>query len=958
MADKRSFELSLQTVLSGVLIVSTLLVSLMLVGNSYYSSRSLLLQASAKSAQQLGENIDLQMLRVISPLDSTLSLLIHDPLAGAETLTQRNQSLALLVEVLRTHPVVSSVYAGYPDGSFFLVRSLRNQKIASSVMAPDNAAYMVQSVERSPAKDAQGQWHFYDQYLTLLESASQADYAFDPRSRAWFQQASQSDAQQTILTHPYVFFTSGEIGLTLAKQDPGTGTVIGLDASVEDLSMFLGKLRLTDGTELAVVNDKGSIIAYPDLSQLVHTTVEGSLRLAHTKELTQPVLHRLASAAALPADTIKYLQMAGGEWYGLWVPLATLAGSELKLMIAIPAEELLADAKSGAWLQLRWTGLIILVLLLLASLLGRKIFQPFGRLSREIENFASFDFSQPASTQSHIAEVNELSRVLSHMAGTIVHFQKISRTLAREKNLDRMLEQVTFHLKESTTANGGVIYLLDEEACTLTLASQADLPDAQPQLTCENCNPEGLRSCVRAMFGDEKNNILTTALLDREGQPVGVLGLKMPDLAAQYERSHRRFITEMSGSAATAIETRRQVEVQRNLIDAIIKLLADTIDAKSPYTGGHCQRVPELASLLLDAAENSQQQPFTDFSMDEEERYEFRIAAMLHDCGKITSPEYVVDKATKLETIYNRIHEVRTRFEVLWRDADIAYLKGLQAGGDAEVLAAEREQLQQTLQHEFAFVAAANLGGEFMQPEDIEQLQQIGQRTWQRHFDSRLGLSRDEMSRLPSGEALTLPVTETLLADRVDHIVPWSGKRPPVERDNPENIWGFDMALPEQAFNLGELYNLGIQRGTLTTEERFKINDHIVQTICMLSSLPLPASLKKVPDIAGNHHEKMDGSGYPRGLKAGHLSVPEKIMALADIFEALTAADRPYKESKTLEESLRIMAFMARDQHIDGELFTLFVTEEVYQQYADNFMKPHQITPVDKAKVLKIAAGD
>ncbi|MDF2181724.1 HD domain-containing phosphohydrolase [Neptuniibacter sp. CAU 1671] len=956
MTTDKPFQMSLQTVLSGVLVISTLLVSLMLVGKSYYSSRALLIEASSVSAQHLGENIDTQMLRLISPLDSTLRLLTHDPLVVADTLLQRGHSLPMLAEALKANPIVSSVYAGYPDGSFFLVRALKSAQIAESLAAPDRAAYMVQSVERSQGARVHGEWRFYDQQLQLIKSVPQPDYQFDPRSRPWFKEAAQDETAQTILTQPYVFFTSGEIGITLARKDAASGTVIGLDASVQDLSVFLRRLRLTEGTELAVINSQGRIIAYPDLAQLVHSSMEGALRLAHTGDLTVPVLHAL-SLSELQPEEVRHIKLDGQEWYGLWVPLATLAGSELKLMIALPADELLADAKSGAWLQLLWTGVIILLLLLLALLLGRRIFRPFGRLSHEIENFAAFDFSQPVHANSRIAEVNELSRVLSHMSGTIVHFQKISRTLAREKDLDRMLEEVTYHLKESTAALGGVIYLYDEDSQKLSLASQSDLADAEVQLSCDDCSTEGLRSCVRDMFGADKNNVLTTALLDRQGQPVGVLGLKMPDLAAGYERSHRRFITEMSGSAATAIETRRQVEVQRNLIDAIIQLLADAIDAKSPYTGGHCERVPELAGLLLDAAEASQEGPFAEFSMDETARYEFQIAAWLHDCGKIISPEYVVDKATKLETIYNRIHEIRTRFEVLWRDAEIAYLKHLQQGGEADKLAAERDKLQQQLQQEFAFVAEANLGGEFMKPEDIERLQQIGQRTWLRYFDNRLGLSRDESSRLVPCEAPAMPVEERLLADRPEHLVPWSGKRPPVERDNPDNIWGFDMVLPEHAFNLGELHNLSIQRGTLTAEERFKINDHIVQTICMLSSLPLPSYLKKVPDIAGNHHEKMDGTGYPRRLEAASLSLPERIMAVADIFEALTAADRPYKESKTLAESLKIMAFMARDKHIDAELFRLFVTQEVYQKYAEGFMQPHQITPVDKEQLLSIAEG-
>ncbi|MFM9103704.1 MAG: HD-GYP domain-containing protein, partial [Cyanobium sp.] len=311
--------------------------------------------------------------------------------------------------------------------------------------------------------------------------------------------------------------------------------------------------------------------------------------------------------------------------------------------------------------------------------------------------------------------------------------------------------------------------------------------------------------------------------------------------------------------------------------------------------------------------------------------------------------EYVVDKATKLETIHNRIHEIRTRFEVLLRDAEIERLQGLLAGGDAEALQAGYEARRRQLQDDFAFVAVSNVGGEFFDPAKVERLQQIAQQSWQRHFDDTLALAWEEHERrTDSGRrpADVLPVHEPLLADKPWHRIP----RPP--QQVPDPLYGFRMDVPELLNNLGELTNLSVSRGTLTDEERYTINEHIVQTIIMLEGLPFPPQLAGVAEIAGGHHETLDGRGYPRRLTAEQLSIPARIMAIADIFEALTAADRPYKRAKTLSESIAILAGFRDRQHIDPDLFELFLRSGVYRRYAEAFLKPEQIDEVDIERYL------
>jgi HD-GYP domain-containing protein (c-di-GMP phosphodiesterase class II) len=399
----------------------------------------------------------------------------------------------------------------------------------------------------------------------------------------------------------------------------------------------------------------------------------------------------------------------------------------------------------------------------------------------------------------------------------------------------------------------------------------------------------------------------------------------------------------LSGFAAVSIESRHLLKMQAALLDAFIKLIAGAIDSKSPYTGGHCQRVPELTRMLAEAACASKEPPFVDFDLTAEDWEALHIASWLHDCGKVTTPEYVVDKSTKLETIYDRIHEVRMRFEVLKRDAQIRFWELLSEGGDRQALSTALEVELARLDDEFAFVAECNEGGEFMAPERLQRLRRIAQRTWRRTLDDRIGISWEERQRKARTEAPGLPVSERLLDDKPEHLI----ERPDAERMPDDNPWGFRLDVPEYQYNRGELYNLEVTRGTLSQEERFKINDHVVQTIIMLNKLPYPKHLRQVPEIAGGHHETMDGKGYPKRLTRDETSVAARIMAIADIFEALTASDRPYKKAKTLSESLRILGFMSRDAHIDPDLFELFLRSGVWQKYAERFLDPAQIDRVD-----------
>ena len=363
------------------------------------------------------------------------------------------------------------------------------------------------------------------------------------------------------------------------------------------------------------------------------------------------------------------------------------------------------------------------------------------------------------------------------------------------------------------------------------------------------------------------------------------------------------------------------------LLESFIEVLARAIDAKSPYTGSHCQKVPIITKMLATAATEEKEGSLKDFEMSDDDWYALHIASWLHDCGKVTTPEYIVDKATKLETITNRIHEIRNRFEILRRDAHITYLqKRLAEVADKETLQAEFVARVKQLEDDFAFVAWCNTGDNEISKADQKRLEEIGRQTFTRYFNRMLGLSWAERNAVTTPEIYNHPCQEQLLQDRPDHLI--------------------------DGYNRGELYNLKIPQGTINKEEREKINDHIVVTIDMLKALSFPKKLANVIEYAGCHHEWVNGKGYPNHLTGDQMSIPAKIIAIADVFEALTAKDRPYKEPKKLSQVLRIMQNMKNIGHLDPDLYKIFITHKVYMDYAEQYMDKDQIEDIDPEEYL------
>lgn len=526
-------------------------------------------------------------------------------------------------------------------------------------------------------------------------------------------------------------------------------------------------------------------------------------------------------------------------------------------------------------------------------------------------------------------DVNKLD-----LAGTLRRLNEVGIALSREADPESLLELIMLAAKDLCRADGGTIYsVTDEQTLAFTIVRTDSLSIAMggpggKEITLQpvplyklDGTPNSSSVVAHAVLSDVTINIpdaydaagfdfsgtkafdqalgyrstsfLTVPMKNHEDEIIGVLQLINcidPDSGAvvPFDENKQSLVESLSSQAAMALTRNQLVEDMRGLFESFIKLIATAIDDKSPYTGGHCRRVPELTMEIADAVAACDRGPLADFSMSDADRYELKIAGWLHDCGKVTTPEWVMDKATKLQTIFDRIELLESRFGVIKRDAEIARLRAIADGTDAATAERQYAAAVQQIDEDLGFLRQANIGSEFMSDDDIARVEAIAAKTW-------------------------------VTAD---------GKERPLLTDN-------------------EVYNLCIRKGTLTSEEREVINHHIVATIKMLESLPYPKNLKRVPEFAGGHHERMDGKGYPRGLTREQMSVQARVMGIADIFEALTARDRPYKKPMPLSQALTILGNMSLEGHIDPDIYVIFIHSSIWKDYAEHNLIPEQCDDVD-----------
>jgi HD-GYP domain-containing protein (c-di-GMP phosphodiesterase class II) len=535
-----------------------------------------------------------------------------------------------------------------------------------------------------------------------------------------------------------------------------------------------------------------------------------------------------------------------------------------------------------------------------------------------------------------------LSKLLSEVKGftekqldQIRRLNQIGSALSAERNLNKLLEMIVDEARGFTNADGGTLYIMsdDEKELQFAIIQNTSLnvrmggtggtitwpsvklqnPDGTPNhanvsayaaitgrvinisdvYNAEGFNFEGTRK-FDAETGYRSKSMLVVPMRNHENDIIGVLQLlntqiEVTSEVIPFSFENQSMTESLASQAAVAITNNRLFHDLEDLLESFIKTIAMAIDEKSPYTGGHVRRVSELTMTIAGKINESTEGPYAGIHFDEDKLKELRISAWLHDVGKITTPEFIIDKGKKLETIYDRVEIVKARFEVLKRDYVIEELKKVDTqkkGKNRKKVVNDCEKFTKDLEADFEFLTDINTGTKFMDEKMLDRLRNIARRQW--------------------------------ILDGTSH-----------------NVLSDD-----------ELYNLSISQGTLTKEEKEIIKNHVNVTHKILSQLPFPKKLKNVTYYASAHHEKIDGAGYPFGLKGNRIPLQARIIALADIFDALTAKDRPYKKEKTLSEAVKIMGYMVKENHIDADLFELFIKERIYLDYARRELTPHQIDMV------------
>lgn len=871
-------------------------------------------------------------------LTRVVDLLSRSELAQSQTLKERLSHLELLQEILRLDPNLTRLSVGYTNGDLLSIRTLTADHAPRTF---PQSRIVVDSVERMRNQPDRSQRIYYDDQLRPQGSTLGTDT--EPRLTHWYQEA---------INHP------GQIAFMPAPRPGASPTAIFARRSTTGRSAVAAEVQLAR---------LGEAISHPNSvpSAWVALLANGTpIFRSATGDEAPPTLLDTPKGEGVSQTTTTTPDGAG--WRLSRQTLTALGDSHLELVLAAPESELFTEAdrimNQSLWISLA----LFLGTLPITWLASRLVARPLRLLASQARSVQEFRFPTQSFTRSIVSEVDDLGHSLGAMQRTIKRFLDTGRTLTAQRDFASLIRQILGEALEVAALDHGALYLLTQDETQLepVIAQRAGAwIDAPPEAGFQalprggdshllaalrwGIHPQpivgGLAQAVMAHLpltpvipGAEMGQLMAIPLNEHNGTLIGALWLHLPRGTPPPRPDQGAFLAALADVAAIALQNQRLLQGRKALLEAVVAMMAGAIDAKSPHTGSHCQRVPALLSMLAQAACQANHAPFTHFQLDTAGWESLRIAGWLHDCGKVTTPEYVIDKATKLETLYNRLHEVRMRFEVLKRDAQIAHWRQVAALG--EVTSEMTLRLNETLQaldQEFALVARCNQGSAPLTEADCHRLQHISQRTWLRTLDDTLGLSWEELSRKPS-PSRPLPALEPVLADKPEHLI--------AHRNNqcytPGNPWGFRINRPPYHQNLGELHNLTVAQGTLTPEERHLINDHIVQSIVMLSRLPFPRELATVLEIAGSHHEHLDGTGYPRRLTGPQLSLPARMLAMADVFEALTAADRPYKSGKTVAEAVAILHLMAASGHLDADLLALALKAGVFERYAQQFLGP------------------
>ncbi|VAW64489.1 Chemotactic transducer-related protein [hydrothermal vent metagenome] len=971
MTQPRKF--SLHVILATLFAVLILCVGSIIGVLNYTQTTKLLLSASDEIYDRASKEIVLNYRKTYNPVFNSLELLSHSSVSNSSTLSQRLKFMNVFVSAMNTEESIAAMQLGYDNGDFFIVRKLNTKELRKKFSSPEGAIFVIDNVSFNKNNQSSLLRIFMDESLQVIKRNDPIKTDYDPRERPWFKEAKIKPKAIA----PYYFYFMQKVGTTVTMKMKNSNTVIATDITLENISIGLENSKMTEMSELYLITSQGAMIASSNANEHLIVNAQDGVELKNITNLNKSIFSDLNINDLYKEQSLSF-RANNTPWQGAVKNIGKLGDDDLYLIMFTPIKELLKDAIDIAINTLYLLLMIIVLTIPVVWYLAKRISFSMHELALDAKKIMYFDFSESKSPLSLIEEVDDLAKAQTLMKLSLSQFMGLINSLASEKNFDSLLEKITLETLSASHADAVATYLVNENSDELkydslkfksksitdcnclpgfSLINNKEISELIDSSECKYLYQNSKTDKHWSELASKLNSELRLVLLplrNRQSEFMGMIVLAYAKDEVASEKNNQQslsFVQAFSEFAAVSLESKKLLKMQEDLLDAFIKLIAGAIDAKSPYTGGHCQRVPEITKMLAQAACESKEPLFIDYELTQDQWQEIHIASWLHDCGKVTTPEYVVDKSTKLETIYDRIHEIRTRFEVLKRDTEIDYWKARSAGEDEKIISEKLKLNIKMLDEDFEFVAICNQGGEFMEDEKIARLNEIAEKTWMRTLDNKLGVSWEEKQRMDKIPQQELPVKERLLADKIEHVI----EREVADCMPVDNQWGFKLNVPENKFNRGELYNLSIKRGTLCEEERFIINNHMVQTIIMLEELPYPSHLKNVPVIAGCHHESMDGKGYPKKLNKDDMPLTARMMAIADIFEALTASDRPYKKAKTLSESIRIMNSMCKNKHIDSDLFDLFLTSGVYLKYADLYLDNEQIDDVDINQYLSVS---
>ena len=851
--------------------------------------------------------------------------------------------LGTIAKVLAHSPHLTTLYFGDVNGNSILVRPIYDRHDWAQLNAPENAVLMV---DHNPFKGG-AERIFFDAKMTKISAFPHDNKQYDPRTRPWFTETTQGG--EINITEPYYFYLYRHIGITFSRQSLDNKSVIAADFTLGSLNKAMQALSYSPNSKTLLFTEQGNLLAANQLQTAGNTTKLISLNDLGLQEFV-PDLSKIDRKHGL----YQRITWRDKSWQLIITPMEMDSYDTLYLVNLISMSDLLANSDLFRSKLIYASIIIVFICLIIVISATNYVINPLTVLVRSLNNIQYFNFRRRPYQRSGITEIDSVNEAMLTMETVLLDFFHTLKSVARSTEPQQVSQTLVTQVQEMLSADGCLLFTNSPQArsefgLAASIGCSVNI-DLKPLF---DCNPAAfalpiyeLTPTEIALIASKKHSCILMPLMNRSQQNNGALLICFKDKVSAETRSRLNFVHEFTAFNEIVLEHLEAMEEQTNLFHSFVKMTASAVDVKSAYTGEHCKRVPELTKLFAEQVV-ADKQDFADFKLDKKQWEELLLAAWLHDCGKVSTPDFIMDKSTKLETVYDRIHEVRMRYEVLCRDADIAYWQAINNGSNPEETKAQCTQLKQTLSDEFAFIAECNLGSELMEPNKIERLNQIAKRTWLRTLPDNIGIYQPQRDKqVPQ----SLPAVENVLADKPEHLCAWAdGKKLPKG-----GVRDFKIQPPEYQYNRGECYNLAIQTGTLTNEERYRINEHVVQTYIMLDRLPYPKHLKNLPIIAGSHHERIDGTGYPLQLKGKEIPLQGRILAIADVFEALTAADRPYKEAKTLSFALTIMANMAKDQHLDIQLFDLFLRSEVYLDYAQQYLSPAQIDTVDVAKLRRI----